>query len=1117
MLKRTFGVLVILLSILFTTDAFAATPTLGTISPSSGSVTPNTAKTFTCTYSDTDGWANLGAAYLLISSSTSALANAAYLYYDQNANLLYLRNDANTAWLGGYTPGSANTIANSQVTLNCVSTTATGTSNTLTVAFNLTFKPAYSGKSYSMYLKVTDDTAGSAGWTSKGSQVVNVPPTLGSITPASGTGQVNVSQIFTATYSDADGWQNIQYVYFLISASTSATTNCFYGYYNQNTNLLYLRDDANSTWLGGYAPGSSNVIENSYTKIDCSLTTISSSGPIMTVNWAVTLKQPFTGAKNTYLYVRDDRNTYVSLTRVGTWTIANTAPQVGTIAPSEGSSAVSQPVNIATTYSDADGYLNLQTAYLLVNASTAYTNCFYAYYDRNTNKLYLRNDANSAWLGGYVPGSANIIENTYVRLDCAVTNVSGSGNALTINWSIAFKSTFTGSKKCYLNVKDTPGLTTGLIQKGTWNIQAEVIPPTGTIQVNNDALYSNIVSATLTLLAQDEVGGSGMGSGAQMQFSNDNVTWSTPETYATSKSWTLDSTNGTKTVYAKFKDAAGNWSQSFSDTIVLDTSTPLISISSQASPTNQNVTLSYSASDNLTPSNQIVISGDNSPYNSEGVHDVILTVRDLAGNSATASLSFTIDKTPPAIIITSPSSGAVIEDAQVQVQGTIDGVPFSESCALNAEGENLITKTATDAAGNTGSASVTVVRYSGTLIGSGGGEINSPDGKVHLSIPQGALLTNTYIKILNINNEDLESATPGASTLLSAVECKPYGLIFYKPVLISYTLSQAEVPGTPVELGLYDSVQDKILPTGQTSHVPVDGYTVTFSISHFSTYAALANLVSQGQPIGSGVKIPLPDLLTGSFGHSIPITIPPGRKGVQPKLGLNYRSSNSNSWVGVGFTLNPGYIVRSTRLGPPSYVDTQDSFYFITDAGTTELVHLVDNLYQSKIESSFTKFFKESGDTWKAVSKDGSIIYFGQSSDSKETSTQGTFSWYVTKVQDTNGNYVEYQYVKDEGKAYLSRINYTGNIIGAAPTNTVEFTLESRDDIFSSYISSSKILTAKRLKEIQAKVNGDLVWRYVLEYASSQDTDRSLLNSITQFGADGKNLPIQQLKYQKSK
>ena len=1093
--------------------AYAAIPTVGTISPTSGTTTPDLARSFSTTYSDTDGWANLKEAYLLISTSQTTLTNSAYLYYDQNTNLLYLRNDANTGWLGGYAPGSANTIENSYVRLNCASSTATGSVSTLTISWNLSFKPAYSGKKYNTYLSARDDTGGLVGLTYKGTYTVNRTPSVGTITPSTGTGQVGVVQNFTATYADTDGWQNIQYVRLLINSSTRGT-NCFYGYYNQNTNLLYLRNDANTAWLGGYLPGSSNVIENSYARLDCSQTSISGTGTTLTVNWRLTLKTPFTGSKNTYLFVADDLNVFQGWIQRGAWSIPNNAPSLGTLSPSLSTSSPNQTVIFSTDYSDPDTWLNIQYVYLLINTSTSRLNCFYGYYNQNTNLLYLRNDANTAWLGGYAPGSANIIENSYVRLSCASTTISGTGNTLSVNWSITPKSTFTGAKYMYLYVADDASSYAGFTQKGTWSVQSDITPPTGTIAINNGNPYTNSSTVTLILSATDTE--SGMGASSQMQFSNDGITWLSPESYAAAKTWTLTAGEGQKTVYVKYKDAAGNWSGTFSSSIILDTTAPSISLNPITSPTNQDVTLSYTVIDNFTPPNEITLTGNNSPYTSEAMHNVTLTAQDKAGNSASASLSFIIDKTPPVVVITSPQDGQVIEDTTVTLAGTVDGLAFSETRTL-IPGDNLLTKTATDTTGNSASSSINVYVYLGQVIGPEGGEVFSSDGKVRVIIPQGALTTAQQIRILKLSSTTIQNTVPLNTSLLSAVECKPYGLVFLKQVQIIYTLSQAEIPGTPVELGLYDSIQNKILSTGQTSTVPQDGYSLNFSISHFSTYAALKNLIAQSTPIGAYVKIPLPDLLTGSFSTAIPISVPPGRKGIQPALSLSYRSSNPNSWTGLGFSLNTGYIVRSTRLGPATYNDTTDTFYFITDAGTTELVHLIDNLYQAKIESGFSKFYKESDDTWKVVAKDGSSLEFAKEANAKETSTKGTFSWYLTKAKDTNGNYVSYHYITDQGKCYLNRIDYTGNDNGIAPANSVEFILEPRQDISSSYISTARVVTGLRLKEIQVKVNLELVWRYVLEYTYSLDTNRSLLTSVKQLASDGKMLPVQRLTYQKAK
>jgi hypothetical protein len=61
-----------------------------------------------------------------------------------------------------------------------------------------------------------------------------------------------------------------------------------------------------------------------------------------------------------------------------------------------------------------------------------------------------------------------------------------------------------------------------------------------------------------------------------MRFSNDGITWTDWEAYTTSKSWTLPPGDGTKTVYYQIKDNAGLISETYTDTIVLDTTIPNI-------------------------------------------------------------------------------------------------------------------------------------------------------------------------------------------------------------------------------------------------------------------------------------------------------------------------------------------------------------------------------------------------------------------------------------------------------------------------------------------------------------------------------------------------------------
>lgn len=77
---------------------------------------------------------------------------------------------------------------------------------------------------------------------------------------------------------------------------------------------------------------------------------------------------------------------------------------------------------------------------------------------------------------------------------------------------------------------------------------ADKTPPSGSIKINNNSSYTSSSSVTLNLSATDK--GSGMKKG-KMRFSNDHSSWTSPENYKTTKSWSLASGDGTKTAYVK--------------------------------------------------------------------------------------------------------------------------------------------------------------------------------------------------------------------------------------------------------------------------------------------------------------------------------------------------------------------------------------------------------------------------------------------------------------------------------------------------------------------------------------------------------------------------------------
>jgi len=87
--------------------------------------------------------------------------------------------------------------------------------------------------------------------------------------------------------------------------------------------------------------------------------------------------------------------------------------------------------------------------------------------------------------------------------------------------------------------------------------EPDTTPPTGSIAINGGDAVTRSLETILTLSAMDD--GRELDENGLMTFSNDGEAWTDPEPYAPGKIWTLLPGRGEKTVYVKFRDAAGNW------------------------------------------------------------------------------------------------------------------------------------------------------------------------------------------------------------------------------------------------------------------------------------------------------------------------------------------------------------------------------------------------------------------------------------------------------------------------------------------------------------------------------------------------------------------------------
>ncbi len=261
------------------------------------------------------------------------------------------------------------------------------------------------------------------------------------------------------------------------------------------------------------------------------------------------------------------------------------------------------------------------------------------------------------------------------------------------------------------------------------------------------------------------------------------------------------------------------------------------------------------------------------------------------------------------------------------------------------------------------------------------------------------------------------------------------------------------------------------------------------------------------------------DLFTGRFNYRIPIEVPPGRGGSGPDIALEYNSANANGWCGVGWDLDMGYIQRETRYGVPevggTYSDTYgngagfDSFTYSFEGQSGRLIFASDGTYRPEVDTSGL-IFRYSGGYWTVTDRDGRTYFFGDSGYSQIDTTYGRFKWALSKIIDANGNQTTITYQSVNGQLYLQQISYNSNINSPAiaANCTVTFTLEPRSDIPNSCLSGTEIDTTELLEAITVTCNGGLVRQYLLSYAPSQSTGRSLLQSVREDGVSGSWPPI---------
>jgi hypothetical protein len=286
-------------------------PAIVSLSPDSGAGNSVTLK---AVYSDPNGAADLNEILLQINDSQSS-ANACYVYYQPQANLLYLYNAG--GWMApGLTPGMVGTASHSQCTLNAGSSSVTTSGNDLTLSVALTFSETFVGAK-NVYLYAAGYSGQNSGWVKAGTWTPNPvaePPAIVSLTPNPAEG---TAVTLKAVISDPNGAADLNEILLQVNTSQSSANAC-YVYYQAQTNLLYLYNDG--AWMMGLTPGAAGTASNSQCTLNAESSSVIMAGNDLTLNVALSSSETFVGAKNVYLYAAGLTGQTSGWVKEGTWT-----------------------------------------------------------------------------------------------------------------------------------------------------------------------------------------------------------------------------------------------------------------------------------------------------------------------------------------------------------------------------------------------------------------------------------------------------------------------------------------------------------------------------------------------------------------------------------------------------------------------------------------------------------------------------------------------------------------------------------------------------------------------------------------------------------------------------
>ncbi|MDP2424098.1 MAG: SpvB/TcaC N-terminal domain-containing protein, partial [Bacteroidales bacterium] len=259
----------------------------------------------------------------------------------------------------------------------------------------------------------------------------------------------------------------------------------------------------------------------------------------------------------------------------------------------------------------------------------------------------------------------------------------------------------------------------------------------------------------------------------------------------------------------------------------------------------------------------------------------------------------------------------------------------------------------------------------------------------------------------------------------------------------------------------------------------------------------------------------------GATVYTIPIELPAGRAGMTPQLALTYNSQGEDGILGKGWGISGWSFI--SRVAETEYYDEKTGAVdFIEDGFSLDgnRLILVEQSTHHEFRTEVDEISriirhnppaKNSADYsyFTVQSRDGFTKTYGQNPGSKQTygTNNPAIRYHLDKITDLAGNYINYEYEKDQanGELYPKKITYALHPNASSQQlYTVEFVYENMPNqnyFLTSYFANNTAAyrydVRRHLEKIVVKYMDTFKMQYIIGYETGGIFSKKYLKSIT--------------------